>query len=162
MGIKFNADEVLQMAVTIEENGAAFYRKAAESKKDSASTDFLISLADMEDGHAETFKALRSELSEGEKGETAYDPMNEAVLYLEAMADSHGGEGDPPAAEQLTGKETLSDILKIAIGLEKESILFYLGLKEMVPEHMGQARLDDIIKEERSHIVTLTKELKAL
>ena len=146
MGIKFNANEVLQMAITIEENGAAFYRKAAESKKDSASTDFLLSLADMEDGHAETFKALRAGLSDDEKGETAYDPMNEAVLYLEAMADSHGGEGDPPAAEKLTGKESLADILNIAIGLEKESILFYLGLKEMVPERLGRTRLDDIVK----------------
>ena len=78
------------------------------------------------------------------------------------MADSHGGEGDPKAADKLSGDESLADILKIAIGLEKESILFYLGLRDMVPERLGQDKVDAIVKEERSHVATLTKELKAL
>ena len=145
MGITFNADEVLKMAVTIEQNGAAFYRKAAEFKKDDASSDFLAGLADMEDEHEQTFENMRGELAGGEKGENVYDPYDEAALYLGAMADTHGGEGDISAAEKLTGDESLEDILGIAIELEKESILFYLGLKDMVPEHLGKDKLDKII-----------------
>lgn len=162
MGVNFNADEVLKMAVRIESNGAAFYRKAAESKKDMARAGFLLKLAEMEDEHERLFSEMKNGLSAEEKADTAYDPVGEAELYLEAMADSHGGEGDPSAADKLTGQESLEEILKIAIGLEKESILFYLGLREMVPERLGKDKIDEIINEERSHIVTLAKELKSL
>ncbi len=162
MAMKFNADEVLEMAVRIENDGAAFYRTAAEKKKNAESVDFLNDLAAMEDVHAETFSAMKSELTEEEKSGQAYDPMNEVALYLEAMADSHGGEGAPKAAEALTGDESMKEILDIAIGLEKESILFYLGLKDMVPERLGKSKLDNIIAEERSHIVTLGNKKKAI
>ena len=162
MAMIFNADEVLQMAVTIEQNGAAFYRKAAGIKEDDASTDFLVELAEMEDGHEKTFEAMRGNLTDDEKGGNVYDPYDEGALYLEAMADTHGGEGDASAAEKLTGNESLEDILGIAIGLEKESILFYLGLKEMVPEHLGKDKLDKIISEEKDHVATLAKKRKSL
>lgn len=162
MGIAFNADEVLQMAVKIEHDGAEFYRKAADLKKDDQSTDFLLALAEMEDGHEKTFAAMRDGLGDDEKADTVFDPLNEVVLYLSAMADSHGGEGSPKAADQLTGKESLGDIINIAIGLEKESILFYLGLKDMVPEHLGKDKIDSIVKEEREHVATLAKKLKEL
>ena len=162
MGRTFNADEILQMAVTIEQDGAAFYRKTAELKKDDAGTDFLAELAEMEDEHKKTFESMRGNLTDEEKGGNVYDPYDEASLYLEATADTHGGEGDTSAAEKLTGNESLEDILGIAIGLEKESILFYLGLKEMVPEHLGKDKLDKIISEEKDHVATLAKKRKSL
>jgi len=45
---------------------------------------------------------------------------------------------------------------------EKDSIVFYLGIKEMVPEKYGKDKLDKIIKEEMGHIKLLSKELVAL
>lgn len=162
MGIKFNASEVLEMAIEVEKNGAAFYRKAADSKKNMKEVDFLKKLAAMEDDHAKTFATMKKGLTAEEKADTAYDPMGETALYLEAMADSHGGEGNPPAADKLTGRESLADILNIAIGLEKKSILFYLGLRDLVPERLGRGKIDAIINEERSHIAVLAKELKAI
>ena len=71
------------------------------------------------------------------------------------MADTHGGEGSPTAADSLTGNEPIQEIIDIAIGLEKESILFYLGLKDFVPPEYGQDKLDRIIREEQRHIVQL-------
>jgi rubrerythrin len=50
----------------------------------------------------------------------------------------------------------MEELLITAIGLEKESVLFYLGLKDMVPPQYGRERIDDIIREERSHISQLT------
>lgn len=44
----------------------------------------------------------------------------------------------------------------------KDSIVFYLGMKEMVPENFGKAKIDAIIKEEMTHIKLLSKELVAL
>ena len=55
MAIGFNAHEVLEMAIRIESNGAAFYRKAAGQQSDEKNRDIFESLAAMEDKHQETF-----------------------------------------------------------------------------------------------------------
>ena len=92
----------------------------------------------------------------------AADPMDQSVMYLATLADMHGGEGSPTAAALLTGDESMADILKIAIELEKKSILFYLGVKDMVPAKLGKDSIDHIIDEEKGHVVLLSKELHAV
>ncbi len=158
----FNAAEVFKVAVRIEENGAEFYRKAAELQSDPENKKFLEKLADMEDTHKSTFLKMSKDVTEAEKTQQVFDPEGEAGLYLTAMADTHGGEGSPSAAQQLTGNESMEEILKIAIGLEKESILFYLGIKEMVPPKFGQDKVDAIIEEERRHVIQLNGFLKKM
>ena len=155
MPYDFNADEVFQLAIRIEQNGALFYRKAAELQTDSAAAEMLNALASMEDHHEKAFELIRTKISEAEKTPTVFDPQGEAVEYLASMADHHGGEGSPVAADSLTGNESIEEIIDIAIGLEKESILFYVGLKDFVPPKFGQEKIDDIIREERRHIVQL-------
>jgi len=162
MGITFNASEVFQMAVRIEENGAAFYRRAAELNKDSDSLGFLEGLAAMEDEHKQIFQEMSTAVSDREKEETAYDPYNEAMLYLETMSDAHGGEGSPNAAAALTGDESIEDILRTGMELEKKSILFYLGVADMVPEKLGKDKVASIIAEEKKHLATLARALKDL
>ena len=153
MGIEFNADEIFEIAVFIEQNGAKFYRKAAESISGKYNKDLLLHLAEMEDEHEQTFKKLRSELSENDKIITTFDPDGLAEKYLKALADTR------VFYEKEFDKTTLKEILKTAITAEKDSIVFYLGMKNVVPTHMGKEKLDDIIKEEMSHITLLSKEL---
>ena len=162
MAYNFNADEIFEMAIKIEENGAAFYKKAANLQKEEANKVFLNQLAKMEDNHKTSFERMRKELSEMEKSGTVFDPQDELGLYLAAMADAHGGEGDPKVADSLTENQPMRDILNIAIGLEKESILFYLGLKDLLPPKYGQDKVDDIIKEEKKHIAQLNTFIKKL
>jgi rubrerythrin len=155
MMTEFNADEVLEMSIRIESNGAAFYQKAASLQSDVETKKFLEKLAAMEQGHKRIFSEMRKTLTENTKGGKVFDPQNELSLYLSSLADTLGGEGKPSAADALTGKETLEDILNTAIGLEKDSILFYIGLKDMVPPKYGQDKIDHIIKEERQHVAQL-------
>jgi rubrerythrin len=160
MTILFNADEVFEMAIRSEQNGAAFYRRAAQLHSDREEVEFLMTLAEMEDGHSREFQEMRAALAASEKAATAYDPYDEAMLYLDAMADGSGGEGSPNAADSLTGTESMAEILKTAIELEKKSILFYVGLLELVPERLGRQKVMDIIEEERAHAAELAKELR--
>jgi len=162
MPYEFNANEIFEIAIRIEENGAQFYRRAAEFQTDEENRQALEKLAAMEDTHKATFEKMRQDLSAAEKKTTVFDPNNESSQYLAAMADAHGGEGSPAAADKLTGKESISEIIDIALDLEKESILFYLGLKDLVPPQYGQDKLDKIIGEERRHIVQLNALRKRL
>jgi len=52
--------------------------------------------------------------------------------------------------------------LKAAITAEKDSIVFYLGMKEAVPENLGKGRIEKIIKEEMGHIKFLSSKLISL
>lgn len=160
MAYDFNLNEVFEMAIQIEANGAKFYRRAADLQQDTENRAFLEKLALMEDKHKAIFEAMRKQISDGEKQPTVFDPANELSMYLKAMADSHGGEGSPDIADAFTGGEPIEEIITTAIGLEKESILFYLGLKDMVPPKYGHERLDEIIREEKLHIAQLTGFLK--
>ena len=155
MSYDFNADDVFDMAEQIERNGAIFYRKAAADVTDPDASAFLSDLAAMEDDHEKTFSAMRKKLTVSEKAPTVFDPQGEAAAYLKALADTR------VFFEKEIDTTSLQAILKAAILAEKDSIVFYLGMKDMVPDKMGQSRLDDIIKEEMSHIKLLSRRLVA-
>ncbi len=161
MSIKFNADEIFEMAEEIERNGARFYRKAAEGCVDKETKQLLLKMAAMEDGHLVTFQQMRKELSSEETGQTVFDPENEAALYLQTMADARGWEGKKGQGEELTGSESIEEILKIAIEAEKNSVVFYVGLKDMVSARAGKDKVDAVIREEMGHIATLNQQLAA-
>jgi rubrerythrin len=156
MSYDFTADEIFAMAEQIERNGAAFYRQAARSIGDSAGQELLLTLASMEDDHEKTFQAMRATLAQREKSSATFDPQDEAALYLRALADSRVFTDKEP------DMSSLREILRQAIEAEKESILFYLGMKELVPEALGKGRLDGIIKEEMGHIRLLSREMAVL
>jgi rubrerythrin len=162
MGITFNADEIFEMAENIERDGAKFYRQAAKSAPDKKTKQMLTDLASMEDGHLKTFQEMRKNLSPREKEQMVFDPYNEAAMYLQTMAEGHGWEGRKSLTEQLTGKEKIEDILKIAVNAENNSVAFYTGLKELVPLRAGRDKVEAIIKEELGHIATLNRTLAAL
>lgn len=162
MSVTFNADEVFEMAEQIERNGAKFYREAAAKTGSQEMKDLFLNMASMEDGHLQTFQAMRQELAEQEKGATAFDPYNEATLYLQTMADGKGTEGMKSPTEKLTGNESAQDLLEIAISAEKNSVLFYVGLKDLVTAKAGREKIETIIREEVKHVADLRRQLTAL
>ena len=162
MAIAFNADEIFEMAEQMERNGGRFYRKVAEASAFVRSRELLLSLAAMEDTHEKTFASMRAELSGKERAATFFDPDDLAALYLQAFADGHVFNPNEDPSERLTGRETMEEILRTAIGLERDSIAFYAGIKESVPERLGKDKVGAIIREEMSHVTLLSEELASL
>lgn len=153
MGYLFGVDEVFQIAVEIEKNGEAFYRRAAEGVQDKKVKSVLNRLASMEREHEGAFSSLKSQLTDAEKQETTFDPVGEAAAYLKALADTRvffKKEIDMSSPEE---------VLKSAMIGEKDSIAFYLGIKEMIQGPTGKARMDEIIREEMQHLKLLGIEL---
>lgn len=162
MSVFFSADEVLEIAEQIERTGSRFYRRASQGFADANARELFLDLAIMEDEHQKVFAAMRADLSPQEREPVVPDPYAEAVLYLRETADGELFDVMADPSKRLTGKETMQEILRMSIALEKDSMVFYLGIKEMVPERLGKDRIDGIIKEEKHHIAMLTKELAAL
>ncbi|MBN1392250.1 MAG: ferritin family protein [Sedimentisphaerales bacterium] len=162
MSITFNADEIFEMAENIEGEAAKFYSEAVKAASDNKTKQLFIDLAKMEEKHLATFQEMRKGLGAGEKEETVFDPDNEAAMYLQTMAKGHGWEGKKSLTESLTGKEKMEDIFKIALEAERNSVVFYSGLKELVPPRAGRDKVEAIIKEELGHIAVLNQQLSLL
>ena len=166
MGFDFNADEMFKIAVNIEINGANFYRKMSENITDSSIRQKLLDLAAMEEAHEKIFEAMRKDISDRERKTTVFDPQGETALYLKAFADFHvfddEAEEEFVLSEELSEEAKMRKILRAAMNIEWESIAFYAGMKELVPENLGKARINEIIKEEMRHVKLLRDELASL
>jgi rubrerythrin len=166
MAFDFNADEVFEMAEQIETNGAAFYRQAAENIPEEDIRRLFLDLAAMEDEHKKTFAALRARLNKDERSSTVFDPEGESARYLKALADlrvfDRTAEEPFRLDDNLTGSEKLRKVFWGAISREKESIVFYTGLRELVSKKLGRDRINDIIREEMKHLRILSHELGKL
>ncbi len=149
----FNAKDVFETALQLERNGAAFYKSASQKTADTEAKQLLLELSNMEEGHEKAFSKMMAELTEKEKTPTVFDPKGEAAAYLRALADTR------VFFEKKMDPSTLKEIYTAAIGAEKDSIVFYLGMRDLVPEAQGKARIDAIIKEEMGHIEALSRQL---
>jgi rubrerythrin len=157
-GFQFNADEIFTMAKQIERNGARFYRQAAENLP--AVREQLILLAEMEDQHLATFEQMHKNYAEQDVKENMFDPEGQAAAYLSAMADDHVVDVKKDPTEALRVKATMEEIFQAAIELEKDSIIFYIGMKEFVPAGLGKEEVERIIREEMQHIALMKTVLK--
>ncbi len=159
MAVTFSADEIFEMAEQIERNGAKFYTTASDLAQGDTRT-MLQQLAEMEIDHEKTFAHMRAELNKLEKQPSVADVFDEAAQYLRSMVEGKVFTNDPNTF--FDGSRTLEDVFKFAIAIEKDSIVFYQGIKGMVPSDTGKDKIDGIIKEEYGHINIINSEYQKI
>lgn len=157
MQTQFNIDEIFEIAEQIERNGAKYYRAAADVIDALEQRSMLVNLAKMEDEHERTFAAMRSEMAKGLQRETVYESDTSAEQYLWAWAEKAVFDMDTDPFAVLTSGADLREILQVAIGREKDSIVFYEGLKSGISIEDDKAKVDAIIREEMQHVGILTR-----
>ena len=161
MALQYNADELFEIAEQIERNGAKFYEKAADITKEEKGKELLLTLASWETQHEKLFSMMRDSLSTKDKAKALADRDDQAVKYLQAVADTHIFNVRE-ASNILQGNENMKDILDIALGFEKDTIVFFLAMKELVPKSLGKDKVDGILGEEMHHVQIISEHIKAL
>ncbi len=155
------AGDVFTMAVRIEENGYAFYSGVAATATDPSLKKLFGDLAAMESGHIQAFKALETMLPESQTEKLVWDPEGLAESYLQASADTHIFTVE--AAKSRLGKVTTpKQALDMAIQFEKDSVAFFVGIKELLPNREGKNEIDTLIRAEMDHMRMLTIAAKSL
>jgi rubrerythrin len=159
MTVTFNAFEVFEIAEQIERNGTNFYIRAAELFDDPDIRQMFLRLAEWETEHEQTFARMKQQLAEQDRNAKAPAP-DDLLPDPRVMAGMavFGIRSNP--AEELRGRQEKTNVIRRAVEKEKDSIVFYHGLKEFVPAGADKERIDDIIKEEMKHIVILDQSLK--
>ncbi|MCX7957060.1 MAG: ferritin family protein [Endomicrobia bacterium] len=146
-----NISEVYQIAIQIEENGTAFYSLWAKKVKDKKLKDIFSALSYAEVEHKKIFEKMLKEFENYEPRE-AYP--EEYFQYLRAYADGLVFNFDEIKKEAKKIR-TLSQALSFAIQREKDSILYYQDIKNIIPRSEHN-KLENIIDQERRHFLDLT------
>ena len=80
-------------------------------------------------------------------------------MYLKAAADSHIFVANKEISALVANAKSPLDILHMALSFEKDSVVLYTTMKNMVPDHLGKKDLEKIINEEITHISFITRSM---
>lgn len=148
----FDPSEILEFAVTLEENGKTFYEHAVSITEDDDTKEMFKSLAQDEVDHKKTFKKMLSKISD-------YEPIQnypeEYFAYLKSYVDDVIFSEDA-FKEKISDIKSPMEALNFALQAEKDSIIYYQELKKFVSDkHEGV--IEEIINEERKHYTKICK-----
>lgn len=147
----FTANDIVEVAVRIEENGIHFYHFAERIAKDPDTKKIFAQLAEAEAAHKRTFEKL---LAPAESYSLPESYAGEYTAYLRNYVDNHLVFSQEVMDKQLSKVTDTLGALEFAMQRELDSILYYHEVKNLVPA--GQhASIEKIIEEERKHYTML-------
>jgi rubrerythrin len=145
---KFSIREVVEQAVQTEKLGYQFYTTTGEKfDKEKDLQKLFATLADKERLHEKRFKELLEIIKDEEP-----QGWEDAELYLRAIVESEFFLGKNKSLPSLQHVRTVEDAVNFALGFEKETLLYFYGIRDAVKE---KEVVEEIINEERSHIMWL-------
>ena len=158
MSILFSGSELVDIAIGIEKSGAAFYDSLAKSASNTEARDIYEYLAGEERKHIGIFQGMLGALADHRSPEKYTEEYDR---YLKSLVDS-AVFSDAEAAREMAQKVTSDfEAIQIALGAEKDSIVFYFEMRELV-RSADRETVTRIIEEERSHLKRLSTLKSAL
>jgi rubrerythrin len=149
---RYSFREVIEQAIQTEKLGHDFYTAMAKRFNEYEQLKSLFEmLATKELQHEKRFLALKDGIKEQEP-----EGWEEVSSYLRAVVESEFFLGKNKSLPSLEHLKTVKDAIHYALGFERETLLYYYGLKDAL---INTGAIDEIVNEEKSHIVWL-RELK--
>lgn len=146
---KFTLREAVELAITTEQLGAHLYaRMEKKFADDSKLSEIFAKLAADEKAHEAQFKSLLKQVPEDEPEDQRYELY--AFLRATAISEFFSSDSFKDTDEIKDSAEALSR----AFAFEKATHQYYQALRDVIGE---SPQIDDIIKAEKNHVVTLMK-----
>jgi len=144
----FSGSEIVEIGIGIEKNGRDFYSILSESTKDIKVQEAFRFLADEEEKHIKVFQEILEKAQELNGQGLVSDDY---FAYMNALAREY------VFTKENTGK-AIANVIKTdkeavgkAIGFEKESIIFYEGIRKIVSD-ANKKVIDYLIEQENTHL----------
>jgi rubrerythrin len=149
----YSGQEIVEIAVRIEENGNEFYNAAAAMISDSNDIKGLfIDLAEKEIMHIAIFQKLAEKFD----ADTFDFASQDASDYINHLAESHIF-GRPDAGRKVAESiKTPQEGLEIAYKFENDSVAFYTELLKFTRSD-SKKLVQQIIDEEKEHAADIKK-----
>jgi rubrerythrin len=147
----FAGSEIVELGIQIEKNGKDFYSTLVEQSKNKKSQDIFKYLATEEGKHINAFQNMLEKVHKYEPPESY---PGEYFSYRNALASEYVFTQKDKGKE--IAKNTKNDREAIGLGIkfEKDSIVFYEGMKNVVPDHQ-RGVIDALIVQEKAHLLKL-------
>jgi rubrerythrin len=145
-------DEIVEIAVRLEEKGEAFYDAAAGRATTAEIKTLFEELAIQEQYHRRAFQQMGHEMAQLALSDEQWQQFQAytGVLLDQRVFDKPGG-----ALAEAAQAEDETEALRAALGFEKETLQFYRELRGVVGG-ADQQTVDRIIGEEEHHIQRLS------
>ena len=158
MASLFTGSQIVELAIQIEKNGEAFYqaaKKVATSEDAKGVFDYLMS---EERRHSATFQGLLKGL-ELTRPPESYE--GEWDAYLKTAAAEHMFTDDARAKAVIAQVKSQGQAIEFAIGFEKDSIILFYELGELV-QGKNKDIVEKLVNEEKEHLRRLSTLKKLL
>jgi rubrerythrin len=156
MSIMLSSAEIFGLAKEIENSGQAYYRTIALSTQSQDLKELFDYLAAQELRHYRTFDQLARDYPQLEVDGQEWEQTS---AYIRATSDSRFFVGEDKAISLAkTVKEPVAAI-DIAIGFEKDTLLFFYELLSLTPPKAREAA-KAIVEEEKRHVQLLSEHRK--
>ena len=152
----FTHNDLLEIAIKMEENGKAAYEKAITEIKNKELTELLLWMAKEEACHQKWFLQLKETQPQ--------DP--EAIDFAQIL---------PDVLQEMMGEKSLSldevdfsrithstQMLETFIEFENDTLFFYEFLESFIEDKDALSGLKKIIQEETAHVNKLNEMIQAL
>jgi len=153
----FSASDIVSMGIQIEKNGKDFYNTLVNLTKSQKAKELYKFLSGEEQKHIIVFQNILNRL---DNSLTESYP-GEYLEYMKTLASEYvftqAGKGESLAKSAKTDKEAID----LGIGFEKDSIIFYEGMKKSIPQANHKV-VDELIAQEASHLRRLSDLKKSL
>lgn len=152
MGNIFSGSEIVELGVQIEKNGKDFYETLflkSENQKTKYIFNFLMT---EEEKHITVFKGI---LSQVEKYEPPESYPGEYFAYMNALASEYVFTQKDKGKEIAQSIKSDQEAIELGIGFEKDSIVFYEGMKKVIPD-FDLMIVDKLIEQEQHHLEMLS------
>ncbi len=145
----FTAAEAVNMALRIEQTGEAFYTGMVRKVRDPQVKAVLEDLAVQEQRHYNAFMKLSGYVSEPTSH--SQQEWEEYAQYLQVAVDNAIFAGPDKALALAESIADPQEALRMALGFEKDTLLFYYDLRDMMRE-ADRPVVNEIIREEKAHV----------
>lgn len=153
MGNIFAASEIIEIGIQIEKNGRDFYNTLTKQSKHPVAKGIFKYLAGEEEKHILAFQGI---LEKVEKYEPQGLDADTYFAYMNALASEYvftqENKGEAVAKTIKDEKEAIDK----GIGFEKDSIIFYEGIRKVVPAYDIEP-IDKLIAQEQKHLRQLVE-----
>ena len=158
MSILLSGEEVFALAMEIEKSGHAFYKTVAEKFDSPELAELFQFLADQEIAHYRFFEKLSSGV---QQLTVDAEEWEETSAYIKATTDNRFFVGEDRAIQLAKTATSPSHAIDLAIGFEKDTLLYFYELLNVTPpESRGAAQ--KIVEEEKRHVKMLTERKQSL
>lgn len=151
MGNIFAGSEVVEIGIQIEKNGRDFYEALLAQAKSEKARGIFKYLAEEEAKHIEVFRGILNSVSK-------YEPpgldADEYTAYMNALASENVFTQKDKGKEIARAAKSDKQAIDIGIQAEKDSIVFYEGMKKAVPDY-GSKIIEEVILQEQGHLKQL-------